>query len=1055
MAAKSCTQTVESGSSTVKKREEEKPHIVVNSKPPATHPRRMAAKSCIQTVESGSSTVKKREEEKPHIVVNSKPPATRPRRMAAKLCTQTVESGSSTVKKQEEEKPHIVVNSKPPATRPRRMAAKSCTQIPESGSSTVKKQEKEKPHIVVNPKPPATRPRRMVAKPRTPTVESGSSTVKQQAKEKPPHITADPNPRATRPTVVKSCTQAVESGPSAVKKQEKEKPPHITVDPKPRATRPQSRTPAVSSTGEKQEKEKPPHITVDPKPRTTRRQSRTPAVSSTGEKQEKEKPPHITVDPKPRTIRPTVAKSCTQTVESGPSAVKKQEKEKPPHITVDPKPRTIRPTVAKSCTQAVESGPSSVKKREKEKPPHMDTKPRATRPRSRTPAVSSTGEKQEKEKPPHITVDPKPRTIRPTVAKSCTQTVESGPSAVKEQEKEKPPHIDPKSRATRPQSRTPAVSSTGEKQEKEKPPHITVDSKPRTTRPTVAKSCTQTLESGPSAVKKQEKEKLPHITVDPKPQATRPQSRTPAVSSTGEKQEEQKPYITAEFPHHVGRTWRPLPIKALRVRPLPHVFSRNDQVIRAWTVLHETTSSNDAWKAYAILNEYAVPVYLGVLHRMVRLAARDRPRASAEFTRLLEILKQITFSGGKVYLHEWNALIAAAGRRWRKTSVRQYETALSFFRDMTKGQTPGTTLAIDAGSSDVEEKTTAEPLVPDIYTYTTLLGIAARTKDPKCLHHARMLLERSQIPPNRFTHLALVTYFSAVSQPGAVRSTLLTLERDNMELGLDGINALLSVYSKNQRLDLVTMIYRLLKHNLTPNLENVEEETNRLEEYRRQLRMEEFIVVPDYLVPNEATYTSLIQIMTYHGRLSTALRIFADMITAPNTERGAFLTRDADGVLRPTPYTPTPAIFRALFLGFRRHAKPLKDGAPLELKKRDVNSPDEWTLSNLQRVFDLFMSMPPTVQVATSYAPCLRHGPVALASSQTQPHFVRLGPCISNSMLHPRPNLTLFDPTSLRSVRSLYFQLNVKSQTQPHFVRLGLCISNSMLSPRPNLTSFG
>ncbi|KAG5730840.1 hypothetical protein E4T56_gene6403 [Termitomyces sp. T112] len=44
----------------------------------------------------------------------------------------------------------------------------------------------------------------------------------------------------------------------------------------------------------------------------------------------------------------------------------------------------------------------------------------------------------------------------------------------------------------------------------------------------------------------------------------------------------------------------------------------------------------------------------------------------------------------------------------------------------------------------------------------------------------------------------------------------------------------------------------------------------------------------------------------------------------------------------------------------------------------------------------------------TSYGPCLRHGPVALASSQTQPHFVWLGPCISNSMLNPRPNLTLF-----------------------------------------------
>ncbi|KAG5718857.1 hypothetical protein E4T56_gene6366 [Termitomyces sp. T112] len=132
-----------------------------------------------------------------------------------------------------------------------------------------------------------------------------------------------------------------------------------------------------------------------------------------------------------------------------------------------------------------------------------------------------------------------------------------------------------------------------------------------------------------------------------------------------------------------------------------------------------------------------------------------------------------------------------------------------------------------------------------------------------------------------------------------------------------------------------------------------------------------------------------------------------------------------------------------------------------------------------------------------SYALCLWHGPVALASSQTkphfiqlgprystqcfipdptslhltQPHFVWLGPCISNLMLHPRPNLTSFDLTKQSEVRSLYFKVNAKSQTQPHFVLnillnasfqtqphfvwLCPCISNLMLSLRPNLTSFG
>ncbi|KAG5716921.1 hypothetical protein E4T56_gene8537 [Termitomyces sp. T112] len=70
------------------------------------------------------------------------------------------------------------------------------------------------------------------------------------------------------------------------------------------------------------------------------------------------------------------------------------------------------------------------------------------------------------------------------------------------------------------------------------------------------------------------------------------------------------------------------------------------------------------------------------------------------------------------------------------------------------------------------------------------------------------------------------------------------------------------------------------------------------------------------------------------------------------------------------------------------------------------------------------------------------------AKFQTQPHFVQLGPQYSTQCLVP-------DPTSLCLVRSLYFQLNAKSQTQPHFVWLSLCISNSMLSPRLNLTLFG
>ncbi|KAG5717693.1 hypothetical protein E4T56_gene9299 [Termitomyces sp. T112] len=107
-------------------------------------------------------------------------------------------------------------------------------------------------------------------------------------------------------------------------------------------------------------------------------------------------------------------------------------------------------------------------------------------------------------------------------------------------------------------------------------------------------------------------------------------------------------------------------------------------------------------------------------------------------------------------------------------------------------------------------------------------------------------------------------------------------------------------------------------------------------------------------------------------------------------------------------------------------------------KKSTINTISEWATEAHRGPRDAHLETRP---FNTSYAPCLRHGLVALASSQTQPHFVRLGPRYSTQCFIP-------DPTSLHSVRSLYFELNAKFQTQPHFVRLGPCISNSMLSSR-------
>ncbi|KAG5719136.1 hypothetical protein E4T56_gene11852 [Termitomyces sp. T112] len=69
------------------------------------------------------------------------------------------------------------------------------------------------------------------------------------------------------------------------------------------------------------------------------------------------------------------------------------------------------------------------------------------------------------------------------------------------------------------------------------------------------------------------------------------------------------------------------------------------------------------------------------------------------------------------------------------------------------------------------------------------------------------------------------------------------------------------------------------------------------------------------------------------------------------------------------------------------------------------------------------------------------------ANSQTQPHFVQSLYFQLNAKSQTQPHF-------IQLVRSLYFKLNAKSQTQPHFIWLGLCpcILNSMLSPRPVTT---
>ena len=352
----------------------------------------------------------------------------------------------------------------------------------------------------------------------------------------------------------------------------------------------------------------------------------------------------------------------------------------------------------------------------------------------------------------------------------------------------------------------------------------------------------------------------------------------------------------------------------------------------AWTAYEElvTLPLGDR-KSYIPFTHY---------HRLARLLASTKPPTRTLFMRLLTLLSALRNDGGKIELWEWNALINLAAKGWRKTRTEDYRAALSVYKDMTA------------------------VIKPDIHTYTTLLCIAARTLMPSNIHHASVLLKQSKIPPNHATHLTLLRYFGRTKEISGIRSTIMKMKEQGLELGLDGVNACIIAYSRAHRVDIASTIYRVLRHHETPETYIGE---NDIDEAIQYLKDVEGIEIAGNLIPDRISYTSTIQSLAYHGDLMGALQVFTHMLTAPDIEPFSPRLRDENGELVPHNYPISLPVFRALFLGFSRHAKtPFSD--PLKfssrLKKRNEKNHDSegsespWTLWSLDSLFKAFLDLP-------------------------------------------------------------------------------------------------
>ena len=385
------------------------------------------------------------------------------------------------------------------------------------------------------------------------------------------------------------------------------------------------------------------------------------------------------------------------------------------------------------------------------------------------------------------------------------------------------------------------------------------------------------------------------------------------------------------------------------------------------SVLATVVSPSEAWHAFIALrhmipDDYdvtSVPFIPHVhLHRLCLLLSSSQPKTHVQFLRLLSVLNYIRSIGGRIHRHEWNAVINHATKGWRKMLLEDWEIALSLYNDMVNGRIPGAELH---GQVQPSESNHHHAVKPDIYTFNSLLNIAVKSGQVSAVRHALALMTEAGINPSRLTFLTLLTYHGESRQMSGVRATILKMKDQGYELGLDGINACMWAYGLNGHYDLVKTVYRLLRHNILP-----EGTDDSLLALARNIEDEEFISVPGDTKPDIATFTTVIQIMAYIGDLSTMLSVLDDMhaLLPARLVDQSQCNKQLPGTL-----SALNGIFRAIFLGFFRHGiPPTRNVTLLPYHLRISNPPGQpqWSLQTLQKLFEIFITLPPDVKASRS-----------------------------------------------------------------------------------------
>jgi len=404
---------------------------------------------------------------------------------------------------------------------------------------------------------------------------------------------------------------------------------------------------------------------------------------------------------------------------------------------------------------------------------------------------------------------------------------------------------------------------------------------------------------------------------------------------------------------------------AREFKALSHIIYRTDTLAPAWEAYVALVSLDRKYKNAN--SKSSIP--RTALHKVARLLSKEQPRTRQIFTRLLSVLTTLKSIGGTIQTWEWNSLIDAGGKGWRKASIKDYRSSLGIFKD---------TLDISSQTSNKDAATH-----PNIVTFTILLSLSARTLLPSAIGHAESLLASSGLPLNNITRRALIPFYTKTNQLHILRDIALAAVSESLDI--EFINACIWAYAYHGRLRTALMIYARLRRNVSA-AEGGLSESSEEDEMDQVFDENSILSIPGFLEkatmpPDAVTYTSLIQALCYHGDLIAALTVFRDMITTvdPSTKQ-----ERAAALAQPLCFQPSMGVYRGIFLGFARHA-----GAPRGTRLRGDENIDQiplpefaarlaasqgledtpippprtvefdtpWSLDNLEKLFTRFLQM--------------------------------------------------------------------------------------------------